>query len=147
MAEPENEGAVSSHKRRLMRSLERRQEIAAVTAKDIVVVRAGADRFSVATDSRLNSSTGRPVADLKPIFGGRLVKRVFDVLPDGSFLHSNCCHDDSTPLVAETIGDKPSRDALWQHLRLLRLSGTKFYVYRDIEAYRLDMTMRRRPHV
>ena len=147
MGELENEGAVSSHKRRLMRSLERRREIAAVTAKEIVVVQAGAGQFSVATDSRLNSGTGRPVADLEPIFGGRLVKRVFDVLPDGSFLHSNCCHDDGTPLVAETIGDKPSRDALWEHLRLLRLSSTKFYVYSDLEAYRLDMTMQRRPHV
>lgn len=73
MGEPGNEEAVSSHKRRLMQSLERRREIAAVTAKEMVVVRAGPGRFSVATDSRLNSGIGRPVEDLKLIFGGRLL--------------------------------------------------------------------------
>lgn len=90
---------------------------------------------------------GRDVSELRPIFGGRLIKRVLVVLPEGSFLHSNCYSREGVPYIAETVGDVASRTELWERIRRRKLGGTKFYVYRDLEAYRLDMTLQDRPHV
>lgn len=87
------------------------------------------------------------VDQASPIFDGRLIKRILMVMPEGAFLHSNICRGDGTPAFAETIGDDASKEEAWQRVRKMRLSGTLFYAYRDVEAYRLDMTMRRRPFI
>jgi hypothetical protein len=83
--------------------------------------------------------------NLSPIFRDRLSKKCLLGLPEGALLQSNASRGDSTPVFAETIGDKASREELWERLRALGLSGTLFYAFRDAEAYRLSMTMRGRP--
>lgn len=71
-----------------------------------------------------------------PIFGGRLTKRVLMNLPAGSFLTSNILTYDHTPGILYKLGGLEVREAVWQQLRKLGLTGTKFYVYRTESDYR-----------
>jgi hypothetical protein len=79
-----------------------------------------------------------------PIFRGRLTKKKIRELPEGSFLHSNCLNSDHTPVFAEDIGSKESREDLWNRISHKGLAGTTFSAYRDAGDYRRHLASQTR---
>jgi len=58
-----------------------------------------------------------------PTFAGRLTKKVLAELPQGSFLQSNICRPDKTPLFADVLGPTATREELWVRLPCLGRHG------------------------
>jgi TIR domain/Protein of unknown function (DUF3606) len=77
-----------------------------------------------------------------PFFEGRLTKKIFYSLPEGSFLLSNLVKPDLTPAAAEPIPTHHLRKGFWEKLSREGLLKTKCYVFEDAAAYRAHMASR-----
>lgn len=77
-----------------------------------------------------------------PLFEGRLTKKVFFSLPEGSFLLSNLVKSDLTPAVAESVPTLHLRESFWGRLKRAEVLKTKCYVFEDAATYRAHMASR-----
>lgn len=110
-----------------------------------------ADRFLISTNEGL-PSVARKIRDAiersgsryrpgAPIFAGRLTKKTFLNLPEGSFLMSNVVNPDLSPAIAEEIPPMDQRQAYWA-LRRESISLCKFYVFSNAGEYRKHVSSR-----
>lgn len=77
-----------------------------------------------------------------PLFSGRITKKKFFELPEGSFLLSNLVKPDLTPAFAGTIPSSVPRESLWEELARNGVAQAKCYVFQDAAAYRAHMAQR-----
>lgn len=110
-----------------------------------------AGRLAASTAEGLPSIAARivrAIEDLDPIkrssllVEGRITKKKFLNLPDGSFLLSNLVKHDLTPAFADTIPPAHLRERLWKELSLTDVTKSKFYVFQDDASYRAHMAQR-----
>jgi hypothetical protein len=111
-----------------------------------------AGRLGVSTDKGLHyvartiltaiKAAGRARVTPRPIFEGRLSKKILLSLPEGSVLMSNGVNTDLTPQIVEELATDGLREELWNHLRSAGLTGTKFYVFENMAHLRLHLESR-----
>jgi len=77
-----------------------------------------------------------------PLFEGRLTKKVFFSLPEGSFLLSNLVKSDLAPALAESVPKDDLRKDFWERLSREGILKTKCYAFKDASAYRAHMASR-----
>jgi Leucine-rich repeat (LRR) protein len=77
-----------------------------------------------------------------PLFSGRITKKKFLELPEGSCLLSNLVKPDLTPAFAGTIPGSVLRENLWEELSRNGVVQAKCYVFHDAAAYRAHMAQR-----
>jgi hypothetical protein len=112
-----------------------------------------AGRLAVSTDKGLDEvakqiiqaigAAGRERLTARPIFAGKLTKKVLLSLPLGSILTTNAVNpDDLTPQFVEELGSRALREELWNRLKAEKLVSFKVYVFEDIAHLRRHMASR-----
>jgi len=87
--------------------------------------------------------TGRSRATGRPIYAGKLTKKVLFELPVGSILITNTVNpSDLLPTWTEELGLYETREALWDKLRAQGETGRKCYVFADMANMRAHLADR-----
>jgi hypothetical protein len=112
-----------------------------------------AGRFAVSTDIGLPlvakrvieaiNDAGRTRTTGRPIYAGKLTKKMLLSVPTGSFLMTNDVNPiDLSPRFIEEIGDESTREELWIRLRDHGRASQKCYVFSNMANLRAHIAAR-----
>jgi TIR domain len=84
---------------------------------------------------------GRARPTARPLYAGKLTKKILFSLPFGSVLITNTVKPDLTPQFVEELGNADAREELWNRLRIEHADG-KIYVFEDMAHMRSHLEAR-----
>ena len=121
-----------------MKELTQLEKFLSDPANQIVQVKTGRNEYSLMTRTSVLEELAKSVdpasARNGAIFAGNLTKSILFILPDESFILSNCSTNDGIPLFSGVIGVQDHRHEVWRQLRARGASGRRVYVFRDEAA-------------
>jgi hypothetical protein len=77
-----------------------------------------------------------PAPPAAPVCEGFLLKRAFLRLAEGAFLVSGDSNHHGQPRFAGPVASREEREAQWNSLRAMHLTGRRFRAFRNLEDYR-----------
>ena len=125
--------------------VQRNQKIAAQPMPQLRMTKIGPVDYAIrARDVETGLRGGVPSGQNDGIiFAGALTKSVLMALPEASFILSNICHPDATPIFVQRVGEQARRQELWLNLRSLRLQGRGFFVFGTEKSLQAELARRK----